>query len=126
MNYAENFVKLIQLQDNRNIFATVSRHNIIPCLAPLYSKYDPIDVEIVLKDLTAIRLYPLDQFALLSREYNFANSSIVIFATWEGDPIYVENDKIYIATHGIGEYLPEAKFDSLNLFLEWIVQNIRI
>lgn len=126
MNYVENFVKLVQLQDNRNKFAAISRHNIIPSLAPLYSKYDPIDVEIVLKDLTAIRFYPLDQFALLSSEYNFANSSVVIFATWEGDPIYVENDKIYIATHGIGEYLPEAKFDSLNLFLEWIVQNIRI
>lgn len=119
------FIKRVMQQDIRNHFTVPSTCAFYPEIAPLYSKWEPIDVEVVLTDLTAIHFYPSKDFKRVSNEYGFSDSQIVVFASWEGDPIFIKDGKVCLAMHGTGEYKIDKDFFSLNDFIQWIVQNMK-
>lgn len=125
IDFIENFVTAVKQQDSRNKFIYSTKQIFCNPINLLYNKWQPDDVEIVFKDLTAIHFYPPDKFDILLEEYSFSESGITVFASWEGDPILIKNDKIYIAIHGAGSYIIDKEFISLQSFLEWIIQNMK-
>lgn len=125
MTVIDDFIYKAIKQDNRNIIQRSSKSISCQIIAPFYDKYEPIDLEVIFHDLTAIRFYPSTKFKSLSEDYAFNNSNIIVFASWEGDPIYAHDDKIFIAPHGVGEYTPEKDFYSLENFLKWVSENMK-
>lgn len=124
-NIVENFVVAAKKQDTRNMFMPTITSIACDAIRPLYDKWQPTDVEIVFNNLTSIRFYPASKFDALLSEYNFSKLGITIFASWEGDPIYVENEHIYIAIHGCETYSIDKEFSSIYTFLDWIMQNMK-
>ncbi len=121
----DTFVEAVCRQDSRNRFSRSQKKETCSMIAPLYNKWEPEDVEAVFTDLTAMRFYPSEKFSELHREYGFQNPHVTVFASWEGDPVYVLDEKIYIAAHGRGQYEPDKSFPTLDIFLSWVIQNLR-
>lgn len=120
-DYVEKFVSYVVKQDSRNVFEKVSRIVENPVIAPLYSNYEPTDVEVRLSDNTSIKFYPFEKVAELFDEYGFNDKSVCIFASWEGDPIYVQDSKIKIAPHGTGTYKADKEFGDIEIFFRWLL-----
>jgi len=100
MDYSK-FANDIIRQDGRNIIEKVSRATIgLPNqLADFYDNFEPINVEIVLSDMSGVKLYPLNYLSTLQNEYNLGESSFV-FATKNSDPIALLNDAVVTFAHG--------------------------
>lgn len=100
MDYVK-FVNNIIRQDNRNVIEKVSRGAIdLPKqLAEFYNNFEPVDVEIVLSDMSGVKLYPLNYLYSLQNEYNLGESYFV-FATKNSDPIALHNDVVVAFAHG--------------------------
>lgn len=126
MDYEELVNRIIK-QDKRNKFSVCQKRNYeIPSeIYSFYNKYNPLDVEIVLKDLTAIRLYNSSNFKGLADEYNIKNKNGIIFATWEGDPIYTHDNHIFIKTHGSGVSDDKKIFNDIDEFFTWILREMK-
>ena len=95
------FVNLAQKQDSRNNFEPCDINlSFVPLpLRSFYATNNPINVEIVLSDLTSVRFSPANYLERLQSEYDIEDSSFV-FATQEGDPIYLKPNGIFRGTHG--------------------------
>lgn len=95
------FVNLAQKQDSRNNFEPCDIDlSFVPLpLRSFYATNNPINVEIVLCDLTSVRFSPVKFLERLQSEYDFEDSSFV-FATQEGDPIYHKPNGIFRGAHG--------------------------
>lgn len=127
MSY-DSFIENIKRQDERNKFGLTSESNIdfLPnSLKEFYINVNPEDVEIVLEDLTSIKLYPLHQLMDLQKEYK--NVGGFIFATHEGDPIYIKDGKVFRAVHGSGIWSleKESLAESFKMFLEYVMKAMK-
>ncbi|PLT33630.1 hypothetical protein [Bacillus sp. V5-8f] len=123
-----SFIVQIEHQDERNQFSTVSEEAVDFLPNPLrefYMEANPEDVEIILENLTSIRLYPLHQLRDLQKEYKIIQG--FIFATLEGDPIVINDGKVFIAVHGSGAWTfeKESFVESFDMFLEYIIKNLK-
>ena len=112
------FVEKAIRQDKRNIF---SLYNGVLINIPLefqefYKVYNPVDVEIKTKKFGNIWFCPAERLDEIKSEYNFYPNSVFIFATCNGDPIFMENGKIYTSYES--SYSPEFLADTLNDFLD--------
>lgn len=125
MNFDE-FVSIVKNQDARNIFQeSTSVLNELPEeLKPFYEKYDPTDVEIVLKDLTSIKLYPKQDLLSLQRQYRLGEGRF-IFATREGDSIAFEDGKVITCAHGSNSIKVEVISKSFEEYLDIIAEMMR-
>ncbi len=87
-------------------------------LKELYSEFDLTDVIITFEDLTSVRFYPLNELQALQMDYSFAENRFV-FATYESDPIWLEDDVVYMAPHGVeannGEKIAESIMEFLKM-----------
>lgn len=115
MSYYD-FVNLAQKQDPRNSFEPYdSDLSFMPLpLRSFYTTNNPINVEIVLHDSTSVRFSPVKFLERLQKEYEFEDSSF-IFATQEGDPIYLKSNGIFRCAHGsstLNEIKISNSFDS--------------
>lgn len=121
------FIEKVKKQDDRNVFGYPekdSEHMLPKNLKSFYEYTNPIDVEVVLEDLCSIKLYPLEDLGNLQIEYDL-NSDNFVFATLEGDPIFIKEKKIYIAPHGIGEWIPQLLSESFDEFLAYILDKMK-
>lgn len=109
----EKFISEVVKQDRRNIIKKCDK-DLLECEVPVeldcfYKTVDIVDVEVVLKDLCSIKFYSCNQLPELQTEYGLSEE-VFIFATKEGDPIFIKDGKVFSSVHGIGEYT----FDVIN------------
>lgn len=117
------FRKKVKEQDERNEFGTeetVNQVEIPEVLQAFYKQANPLDVEVVQEDLTAIKFYPLASLESLQAEYDFSPEKF-IFATHEGDPVYVQGEKVYTEIHGSRDGKPKLIADSFTAYLNEII-----
>jgi len=100
MNF-DDFVKSVVKQDDRNKFLKSAN---IPKTVPkncieFYRKYDPVDVEVTLSDLTSVKFCTLSSIDEVNSIYELGKDCF-IFATREGDPIFIKGGHVYTWTHG--------------------------
>ncbi len=126
MNY-NKVVELIAKQDSRNIFEKSNKSlPWIPSgLKKFYLEYNPVNVEIILKDLTSIKLFSQDKLLEIQKEYRL-NDDLFVFATREGDPIAITTEnKIITFAHGTNKYTIQVLANNFDEFLIWIINEMR-
>lgn len=96
MEYSE-FEKKAILYDARNSFSKFEGNlDFVPdVLKPFYEKSNPLDVEI-----NCVRFFPIAKLDSLQVEYAFLNAQFV-FATCNGDPVFLHDGCVYTAPHGV-------------------------
>ena len=109
MDFTKFVSKAIQ-HDKRNTF---SRYNgsldgIPDILKIFYRENNPVDVEI-----NGVRFLPIEECRGAQSEYSYLNTQF-IFATSNGDPIFLHNGCVYCAPHGVNN--PEWEFLSDDFF----------
>ncbi len=116
----EDFVKRARMQDSRNIFEPYNGDvsNIPSEIVEFYLKANPVDVEIDTRKYGSIHFYPLEELENLKKEYSFMPQDTFIFASNNGDPIFIENSDFYITYESL--FKPELLSDSFEGFLDYI------
>ena len=111
MDYSE-FVSKAVAQDKLNKFAKCDGElSFIPIEArEFYQNFDPVDVEIGMNG-SSVRLYPVSELIELQKEYDYLHVQFV-FATCNGDPIFLHQEKIYMCAHGVNTPKWEKLADS--------------
>lgn len=96
MEYSE-FVKKAVLYDTRNHFSQYDGNlDCVPdVLKTFYMESNPSDVEI-----DSVRFFPVEELKSLQKEYSYLQTGFV-FATCNGDPIFLHNGCVYTAPHGM-------------------------
>ena len=91
------FVEKAVLYDKRNIFSKYegSLNGLPEVLQDFYRENNPIDVEV-----NNVRFYSVEDLVDLQAEYSYLNAQFV-FATCNGDPIFIHDGHVYIAPHGV-------------------------
>lgn len=112
----EEFVNKAKKQDKRNAFSLFEGKlvNIPIEFSEFYKNYNPVDVEIRTKRFGNIWFCPVEKIYEIKSEYYFYPDSAFIFATSNGDPIFMENGKIYTSYES--DYSPEFIANSLDDF----------
>ena len=100
MDYSK-FIDMIIKQDGRNIIekSNVKATGIPLQLVDFYSNYNPIDAEVVLENLSAVKLYPYSYLQNLQEEYQLGQEFFV-FATKNSDPIAIAKEGVITFAHG--------------------------
>ena len=113
MDYSK-FVEKAVLKDKRNIFSRYDGSlDIIPDdLKEFYKKSNPLDVEI-----NAVKFLPAEELIALQREYSYLSAQFV-FATCNGDPIFLNDGCIYTCPHGVKNAQWELLSDNIMSYLE--------
>jgi hypothetical protein len=122
-NMYDDFIKKAKLQDSRNEFGkleSVEQYDIPETLHDFYKSANPIDVEVIREDFTAIKFYPVSSLGHLQTEYDLPETNFV-FASREGDPIMINNGKIYTAIHGDGDWEVSILSSSFDRFIKSII-----
>lgn len=114
----EEFVARAKKQDSRNTFKTydgdVSK---IPLeIKDFYIKANPIDVEIESRKLGNIHFFPLEKIYDVRKDYSFMPEDSFIFASNNGDPIFIVNSLFYITYES--QYNPEFLSENFESFLD--------
>ena len=118
MSY-DDFVKSVIKQDARNKFVkpeTIPKEFPNSCIE-FYGKYDPVDVEVILSDLTSVKFCSLSSIDEINSIYDLGKDCF-IFATWEGDPIFIKGDHVYTWTHGSTNMNFDKIADSFEKYIE--------
>lgn len=91
------FVEKAVLYDHRNIFSAYDGNlNGIPdALKEFYRKSNPVDVEV-----NNVRFFPAEDLSDLQEEYSYLNAQFV-FASCNGDPIFLQDGLVYTVPHGV-------------------------
>lgn len=114
----DDFVNNAMKQDSRNVFGISNFSDMPEILKDLYQRADPVDVEITM-DGNAVRLIPANELVNIQSEYSLGNERFV-FASCNGDPIYVYKGKIYTCCHGTNNVKDELLAEDLFSFLDLI------
>ena len=123
MDYS-GFVSKAVVQDKRNKFMKYDGElSFIPSEArDFYQNFNPIDVEIGMNG-SSVRFYPVLELVDLQKEYDYLHAQFV-FATCNGDPIFLYQGHIYTCPHGVTAPKLEKIADNWdNFFSALIVQN---
>jgi len=115
------FAEKAKTQDERNKFESYDgKLEIVPDdIKPFYLNYNPVDVELNYNGV-GIKLYPAEELPELQKEYSYINAQF-IFATCNGDPIFMNDGCVFICAHGTLEPQHEKKADSFDDFLKNLV-----
>jgi hypothetical protein len=119
-----DFVEKATKQDQRNQFCEYHGvSDFIPrSLKDFLLSYNPLDVEIRLNDYSQIKLYPATELEALQYDYTLPDGSFC-FATNNGDPIFIMDDKIYTMAHGGGTQY-EHLADNFDEYLETLIERM--
>jgi len=114
----EEFITKAEMQDSRNhfepFFGDVS---FVPeDIREFYVSANPVDVEIRTRKFGNVRFFPIQQIRNLNNEYSFMPNETFIFATTNGDPIFIENSHFYISYES--RYMPESLSNNFSFFLD--------
>lgn len=93
------FVEKAIRYDKRNTFSKYDGDldRLPDVLKDLYRDNNPIDVEV-----NNVRFFPVEELKDLQAEYSYLNAQFV-FATCNGDPIFLHDGCVYTAPHGVKE-----------------------
>ena len=111
------FAEQAILRDERNVFAPYSGSldGIPKELINFYREADPVDVEV-----DDVRFYPVEELEDLQAEYAYLNAQFV-FATSNGDPIFLQDGCVYTAPHGVEEPTWELLAKDIGAYLSSLV-----
>ena len=114
----KDFVKKSIEQDERNIFEpSDDTLEIIPeIMKDFYKYYNPIDVEVTIND-ASVHFFPVNELEDLQEEYNLGKDKYV-FASCNGDPVYLENNKVCSGVFGSKGFIPEILADDIYIYLD--------
>lgn len=96
MDYSE-FAKKAIMQDKRNVFSEYSGNlDAVPnVLKAFYKEHNPSDVEI-----NYVHFSSAEELVTLQEEHSYLNAQFV-FATCNGDPIFLHDGCVYTSPHGV-------------------------
>lgn len=108
-----SFVVKAKAQDKKNIFTKYDGNlSFVPNeLKIFYQKMNPVDVELDC-DGISVHFWPATELEALQSEYAYLDVKFV-FATCNGDPIFLNEGKIYICPHGVHD--PKHKLVAQNI-----------
>lgn len=114
------FVDKAKKQDCRNIFEKYDGDlSVIPKdLRSFYRNFNPIDVEVSMKEIS-VHFFPIDALDVLKTDYKLPDTCFV-FASANGDPIYIEDGKIKSGVFGKKGFIPEILAESFLQYIEMI------
>lgn len=123
MDYHSFFEKL-KAEDNRVEYTEVQKRTEYEGLITpqFYETIDPINVEFEFND-GIVRLEPLEGLSVLNEQYGYVGADCV-FATCNGDPIYVKNGKVYTCVHGSKRIIEEEIASSVDSFFEIVYKTL--
>jgi len=112
------FVRKAKEQDSRNIFeAYTGNLDVVPNeLKPFYRACNPVDVELDIND-AVVRFCPAVELPEMQQEYSYINAQFV-FATSNGDPIFLREGTVYTCAHGMKEPKWEKLSDSFERYID--------
>lgn len=120
MTYDQFELKAFEI-DPRNKFGKCDR--VVSCprvIADFYKNHNPVDVEISLPDFGRVRFFAAADLDEIKLEYARFPNGIFIFASVNGDPIFIGKDfKVYTSYES--RYLPEFISESFEDFLSMCV-----
>ena len=112
-----DFIERAQRYDSTNVFG-VGHQDIdgLPeVLRSLYECADPIDVEVPSRKYGNIHFCSFAELQTEYKRYGFFNPGTIVFATSNGDPFFVLDNKIYTTYES--DYAPEYVASTLESFL---------
>lgn len=111
------FVERAIEQDKRNKFEKYDGDlDIVPDdLKGFYSEYNPMNVEVA-SEIGDVRFYSAEELAELQAMYAYLNAQFV-FATSNGDPIFLNEGQVYTCPHGLKEPKWELLSPSIDSYL---------
>ncbi len=117
MEYSE-FARKAVLQDERNVFSAYegSLEEIPDVLKTFYKENNPSDVEI-----NAVRFFPAEELSGLQEEYSYLKAQFV-FATCNGDPVFMHDGNIYTCPHGAEAPEWEPLAADFKGYLDWLLE----
>lgn len=116
----EEFINKAKKQDSRNSFKPFYGNvsNIPSCMKEFYTNANPIDVEINTRKYGNIHFFPFQEIEGLKKEYSYMPKNTFIFASTNGDPIFIQNSQFYITYES--QFKPEHLSSSFEDFLDTI------
>lgn len=112
-----NFVEKAKKFDNRNSFGKVQNVSYLPFeLQDFYAHYNPVDVEVPYKGMP-MQFISMDDLSSVQSDYSLPNGAF-IFATINGDPIFILDGKIFRSL--AEKYQPEKLADTFEAFIKSI------
>lgn len=116
MDYLDFFNKL-KTVDSRIEFSLVERKlDSLEAIPNFYNIINPQNVEFEFND-GIIRLASYEELALLKKYYPYI-SDVCIFATCNGEPVYIKNSMVYTCVYGGGRIIEEKLAESIeSLFI---------
>lgn len=123
MDYSK-FIDMLREQDSRNIIEkSNAKVSDIPIeLVDFYSEYNTIDVEVVLENLSSVKLYPYSYLHILQNEYQLGEEYFV-FATKNSDPIAIANEGVVTFAHGSNSREIEVLARTFNEYICKLMEN---
>ena len=120
MQYLE-FLKKAKELDSRNTFEKYSGDlDMLPdSIKDFYKEANPIDVELTY-DGCPIKLCSMQEQEWLKGEYPEIRDKFIV-ATCNGDPLFIDGEKIYVYPHGYASPEFELVFEDFDLFLKSLI-----
>lgn len=117
-----DFINLATKQDQRNLFSRYEGtiKGIPAELEPFYKNYNPIDVEVKING-NYVKFFPYDRINEMQNEYAL-NKNCFIFASCNGEPIYLKDGAVFTCVVGKTEIIEELLADTLDRYWELIDQ----
>lgn len=125
----QEFAKRVRLQDSRNTFSCLDECTFSVPLPHLYidfiRRYNPINVEIVLKDFNTCTLFPFERLSDVQKEFKTPFHFYVFGALNGSDPFAFKEDNVYMAFHGQGDWHFFLKYNSFESFLTSMMREMK-
>ena len=113
----KQFVRKAVEQDERNVFTNLKEeiHDIPKEIMDFYKKYNPVDVEVSINN-SIVRFVPYDELKSVQNEYSLEGDRF-IFATSNGEPIYLKESGIYTCLFSKKGIVEEKIIDSFEEYI---------
>ena len=112
-----SFIERAKRYDSSNLFGEGHQavQNIPEVIRSLYEYVDPLDVEVPSRKYGNIHFCSFSEIEKEYQHYGYFKPGTIVFATSNGDPFFVLDNKIYTTYES--DYNPELVASSLEEFL---------
>ncbi len=112
------FVKKAKEQDDRNVFSSLKEVKGVPSdLIDFYELINPVDVEVSINEVDVL-FFDYDNLVETQKMYRIVDG--FVFASCNGEPIYIKNGQIYTCVFGQKEIIEEKIANSFEDYLSMI------
>ena len=88
-------------------------------LPAFYQYYDPVDVEFD-SSMGCIKMVPIGELESVTEQYSYVDPDVV-FATSNGDPLFIKNKMVFCCTHGSKNPKLNMLANTFDAFLKSII-----